>query len=331
MKQFTCACGSMFESREEIRKHGKVCSQAQKFISVCSGCLEPSQVLFSYEESELCPLCAIVYEEPTVVLGTLLVNHMGEDYKEIFLEKAGALLEYLDVNKLSDIGIVAVWITFTKEYTELTYHSTPKGELIFLFNKESISNEKIQKIHKETFKHVITHEIFHRYVSEMLELGISSNLKGSFSFLESFSGSLLGDAQLIKIAVSRNIKPLIIDEIKRVNAYYKDIPMVMTNSLWRVLPATAKFNCMMSLTYAYAEASWLSKILKDKDVARQAEENIRLIQPHYVRYGYIKLAKIIREILEEKIAETDQEKEILHRKILLCCDEWADSQNLNLY
>lgn len=323
---FTCTCGLAFKTRGEIRKHIKMCSQVQAAGLTCTRCLDSSYILLPYGESTVCPMCAIFYEKPTIVFDSPLINHMGKKYEEIFRRKAGNLLKHLNIGKLSDMGIVVTLITFSKGIRPFDHYHDPKGELIFIFSKIKQLEEKQKRI----FEHVITHETFHAYVSHKLQLGITDNLLKPLSFIESFAGSLAEDIQLDKIAVRRNVKPLIRDEIRRDNLYYKNLS-VLSAPQWNTLSDGVKFTSMTSVTYAYATELWFYKTLKVPHTRKQVRKNVRLIRSHYNKWGYPNLAKQIQEIYEEKIAVTKREKQTMYKKILMCCDKWIESQGLNLY
>ncbi len=242
---------------------------------ICSACAEPSDILLPYGENLVCPTCSTLYEEPTIVLGSPLINHMGRRYEETFRRKVGNLLDNLGVEKLQDIGIVVVLITFSQNSPQLNMYS-PKGELIFVFSE----NKQLREREEKVFEHVIIHETLHAYVSSKLKLGISQDLVGSFTFIEGSVGSLAEDIQLDKIAVNSNLKPYIRDEIRRNEILYKGLP-VLSSFQWNSLPGTMKFNSMASVIRSYAQLLWLKKIVQVSHTKKQVKKNLRLVQSHY--------------------------------------------------
>lgn len=324
MVEFTCTCGLSFKTRGEIRRHMKGCNQVKTAGFICSVCSNSSSIILPYGGSRVCPSCAILYEKPSIAFGSPLINHMPRKYERVFRRKVGALLKHLNMKKLSDMGVVVIVITFSSGFVPFAYMHGPKGELIFLFRDSKQVSEREEK----TFEYVINHEVFHAYVHHK-KLGIIETLMGPFSFLESFTARLAEDIQLAKIAVSSNVKPLIRDESRRTHVYYKNIP-VLTTSQWKTLSDGQKFNSVLSVTLTYSTELWFNQILKDSHARKQAKKNVRLVRPHYETWGYPKLAELIQELYEEKIAEKKHERQKMHKKILICCDEWVESQGLDL-
>jgi len=325
---FTCPCGLSFKTREEIRKHTKKCTHTEtSSFFTCSVCSDSTRILLPYGEVSVCPSCAVSFEKPTIAFGSLMINHMARKYDMIFRQKVGTLLKCINVKKLSDMGIVVILITFSQEgFVPFAYSHNPKGELIFIFSKK----EHIQEREEKSFEYVINHEVFHAYVYKKLKLGITDVLKKPLTFLEYFAGTLAEDVQLIKIAVSKNVKPLLLDETRRTNVYFKKLP-TMSTSQWNMLPDEMKFNSMASLTLTYTTELWFNEILRASHAKKRVRKNIRLVQPHYAKLGYPNLTKLIQELYTEKIAETKREKQTMCQKILMCCDKWVEDKGFDLY
>jgi len=186
---FACACGTEFRTRDEIRKHVKTCSNGSARTNhVCSFCTETSRVLLPYDTKMVCPLCAISFEKPTLVFGTPMINHMGKKYDYIFRKKVGLMLKHLKINKLSELGINVVLITFSQGFDFFNHSHSPRGELVFVFAKTEQLRDKEDKV----FQYVINHEVFHGYLWSM-KIGVTYLLEGPFTFIERFAGSFSED------------------------------------------------------------------------------------------------------------------------------------------
>ena len=321
---FACRCGKSFVTRDDIRRHIKKCDQIPTAGYTCSGCLERTEILLPYGEKMVCPSCAILYEKPKIIFGVPLVNHMGEEYESIFRNKAKTLLRSLNAEKLSDLGITLALITYTQSYALLTYRHSPKGELIYLFNRIP----QLAKREKETFTNAVTHEIFHGYVSKM-KLGVSDVLEGPFSFMEEMIASLAEDIQLTKLAVNLGVKLLIKDEIKRDHAYYTAMP-VPSSDKWEGVSDEMKFGSMTSLTFVYATELWFSEIM-DSHSRKKVRKTLRLVQRHFDQYGYLDLGELIGGLYRGEMSETESDKTAMYKKLLNCCDRWVNGRGLNLY
>jgi len=325
---FHCACGLSFDTREKVREHIKACKGIARNEPTCTGCQKSSRILLSYGQKRVCPCCSILYDDPVIVSGVPLINHMTPDHARIFSQKVAHLLGYLDVEKLSDLGIMVALITFTIGPVALPDMLTRDGELIFLFPK----NEKprVQELNKRAFEHVVNHEVLHAYVSNRLRWGIVDSMKGLSSSMEQSAVILCEDIQLDKVAISESIEPFIIDEIRRCRILYEELP-VLTTSKWDSYPEGMRFNLMMSLTRIYAQELWFNDALKSTNEVGEIRKNLSLIQPHFNKWGNPELARTIREIYFEKVAQTPSEKQTMSRKILACSDSWAERQRINLY
>lgn len=324
MQIFACVCGSEFKTREEIRKHVKTCSKSSA-ESICSVCTETSRVLLPYGTRMVCPLCAVSFEKPTFAFGTPMINHMGKKYDNIFRNKVGVLLKRLKINKLSELGIDVVLITFSQGFNFFDHSYSPRGELIFIFAKTDQLRDKEDKI----FQYVINHEVFHGYLWSM-KIGVTHLLKGPFTFIEQAAGSFAEDIQLMKIAVNKEVKPLIKDETRRDYVYYKNLP-APSNTQWKMLPEGLKFTSMISVTLAYATELWFKEVLKDSHSKKQVKKNIRLIRPHYSLHGNDNLKNVIEELYRGNIARTKKEKKTMFERVLACFDEWVNNKGFNLY
>jgi len=136
----------------------------------------------------VCPLCAISFEKPTLVFGTPMINHMGKKYDYIFRKKVGLMLKHLKINKLSELGINVVLITFSQGFDFFNHSHSPRGELVFVFAKTEQLRDKEDKV----FQYVINHEVFHGYLWSM-KIGVTYLLEGPFTFIERFAGSFSED------------------------------------------------------------------------------------------------------------------------------------------
>lgn len=325
MQIFACACGAEFRTREEIRKHVRTCGNCSTRTHVCSVCTETSRVLLPYDTKMVCPLCAISFEKPALVLGTPMINHMGKKYGDIFRKKVGVMLKHLKVNKLSELSIDVVLVTFSEGFDFFDHSYSPRGELVFVFAKTGQLRDKEDKV----FQHVINHEVFHGYLRSM-KIGVTHLLEGPFTFIEHFAGSFSEDIQLVKIAVDREVKPLIKDEIRRDYVYYRNLP-VPPETYWKTLPEGIRFTAEISTTLAYATELWFREVVKDSHSKKLAKKNIRLIHPHYSLHGNEKLKNLIEELYTGSPVRTMKEKQVMFERVLTCFDELADYCGFDLY
>jgi hypothetical protein len=255
-----------------------------------------------------------------------MINHMGREFEDIFSKKVGALLHHLGVEKLSELGIGVVLITFSRGMDAFAHHFSPRGELIFMFAKTDQIREKERKV----FESVINHEVFHAYVTHKLKLAISDRLKGPFSFLEGSAAMMAEDIQLDKIAVRDKVWPLVNDEIIRDAAYYEKTTPPTTDS-WNALPDGTQLLAMTSVTWAYAVNLWFAQVLSEPRARKQLDENLRLIHPHYAKYGYTYLKDLILRFFNEKVAETEKESEDMLKRLVSVFDKYSDAHGLTLY
>jgi DNA-binding Lrp family transcriptional regulator len=251
---------------------------------------------------------------------------MGIEYESIFRNKVESFLPRLKVEKLSELGIEVVLITFSQGFDAFTHSFSPKGELVFIFAK----TDQIREKEKKVFESVITHELFHGYVTHKLGLGISDKLRGPFSFLERCAATLAEDIQLDKIAVRNNVRILLDDEIIRETIYYEKTAPLTTDN-WNTLPEGAKIMAMTSVTWAYAVQSWFAQVLSATGARKQLEENLRLIHPHFVKYGYPYLKDLILRLFDEKTVETGKELEDMVKRLLGAYDKYSDAHGFMLY
>lgn len=322
---FACACGAEFKTREEIRKHVKACGHVSARTHICSVCTEQSRVLLPYDTEMICPLCAISFEKPTLVLGAPMINHMGKKYDNIFRRKVGVLLKHLKVNRLSELDIDVVLITFSEGFDFFDHSYSPRGELVFVFAK----TERIRDREDKVFQYVINHEVFHGYLRSK-KIGVTHILEGPFTFIEQFAGSFSEDIQLLKIAVDREVKPLIKDEIRRDYVYYRNSP-VPPETYWKTLPEEIRFTAEISTTLAYATELWFKEVVKSSHSKKLANKNIKLIHPHYSMHGNDKLKNLIEELYVERPARTIKEKQVMFERVLTHFDELADDNGFSVY
>jgi hypothetical protein len=251
---------------------------------------------------------------------------MGIEYEDVFRKKVEAFLPQLKVEKLSDLGIDVVLMTFSQGFDPFRHSISPRGELVFIFAK----TDQIREREKKVFESVINHEVFHAYVTHKLKLAISNRLKGPFSFLEGSAAMLAEDIQLDKIAVRDKVWPLVNDEIIRDFVYYEKTTPPTTDS-WNALPDSAKLLAMISVTWAYAVNLWFAQVLSEPGARKQLNENLRLIHPHYTKHGYAYLKDLILRLFNEKVAETEKESENMVQRLLSVFNKYSDAHGLMLY
>ena len=260
--RYVCGCGLRFETRQEAREHMKKCEQSALSIEgggqVCSVCSTSSRILLPYDNLMVCPTCAIGFFESTMVFGSPLINHMGIEYEDMLREKLEVLFPQLGVEKLSELGIDAILITFSQGFDAFSHSHSPKGALIFIFARTN----QIREMEKKIFENVINHEVFHAYIQHRLRLGITDKLKGPFTVMEGSAAQLAEDIQLDKVAVEDNVWPLIVDEINRTTIYFENMPPPISMNRWNALPGIKKFLSATSVTWTYAVESWFAKVLK---------------------------------------------------------------------
>ena len=327
-----CDCGLRFETRQEARKHMKKCDQIEGRGQVrerarCSVCSTSSQVLLPYDNLMVCPTCAIGFFESKMVFGSPLINQMGIEYEDIFRGKLEVLLPRLGAEKLSELGIDTIVITFSQGFDAFHHSHNPRGELIFIFARSS----QVREMEKKVFADVINHEVFHAYITHRLKLGVSDKLKGPFTFMERFAAQLAEDIQLEKIAVEDNVWPLIVDEINRTTTYFENAPPPISTNRWNALPDILKFQSTTSVTWTYAVESWFAKVLRQSEARRQLSRNLKLVYPHYSLHGYADLKDLILELFDERITKTEKESKTMFGRLLSVYDEYADAHNLILY
>jgi hypothetical protein len=250
---------------------------------------------------------------------------MGSEYENAFREKAESLLTYLHLETLKDLGITMVLIAFSADGST-TFCASPKGEIVFVFN----NNEARRKMNYETFETVITHELFHLYIDHNLNWGISPKLHHAFTFVSGEAVKIADDIELIKIAVEKRIEPLLLDEVNRTNAYYKNLPDPVPMKYWTGVADYMKFDSMMSVTWTYASTQWLSQKAEDPELIEGFAHDLTLVQPHYEANGLPKLKELIVESLDSKIVETEEEAEDAVKRILDVFDEFLTSNRMDL-
>jgi len=305
----------------------KKCDQIEGGGQICSVYPTSSRILLPYDNLLVCPTCAVEFFESTMVFGSPLINHMGIEYEDIFRRKLEALLPQLGAQKLSELGISTILITFSQGFDAFDHSYDPKGALIFIFAR----TRQIREMEKKIFENVINHEAFHAYITHRLKLGISDKLKGPFAFMEGSAARLAEDIQLEKIAVEDNVWSLIVDEINRTAMYFENAPPPVSMNRWNALPDIKKFLSATSVTWTYAVESWLAKVLKQSEARKQSSRNLKLVHPHYSMHGYAKLKDLILTLFDEKITKTEKESRSLFGRLLSVYDEYADAHNLSLY
>lgn len=204
VRTYPCGCGSEFENRNSLWNHVKTCRDIADSRQTCLICSEPEEVFLSTENIDrICPSCALDHFKSKIILGVPVINHMGLEYENAFREKAGSLLKYLSIGTLKELGITMVLITFSADGST-AYCISPKGEVVFVLN----NTEDLREMNYESFESVISHEIFHAYITNNLKLGIGSKLHHPFTFVGGHAAQVAEDIELIKIAIERNVEPL---------------------------------------------------------------------------------------------------------------------------
>ncbi len=324
---YPCGCGLEFGSRNELWNHIKTCKDIKDTRQTCLICSEPEDIFLSTENVErICPTCALGYFESKNIFGAPLINHMGVEYENAFRDKTGALLKFLGISTLAELGITMVLITFSADGST-TYCISPRGEVVFVLN----NIEKLREMNYESFESVVSHEIFHAYVTNSLKLGISSKLHHAFTGVGGSAAQLAEDIELIKIALEKNIEPLLLDEANRTRSYYKNLPKPVPMKLWGSVPDSQKFLSMTSVTWGYASTQWLMQNIKDPILKGQFTRNLEFVQPHYEANGFPKLKDLIIDQFNGKVVATEEEAESVFERILHLYGEYLKVNSLYLY
>jgi hypothetical protein len=324
---FPCNCGSKFKSRQELWTHLKTCRGITDSRQTCIICSQPEEIFMSSENVErICPTCALGFFDSKKILGIPVINHMGINYENAFRDKAGNLLEYLKMETLADLGITMALITFSADGST-SFCMSPKGELVFVVN----NMEQLRKMNYATFESVVSHEIFHAFIDNNLHLGIGTRLRHSFTAASSSAVQVADDIELIKIAFAKQVEPLILDEINRTEAYYRELPKPVPMKYWVSVADNFKFVSMVSVTWSYASTEWLFKRAVDSKLKEQFSKNLDIIRPHYLANGFPKLKDLIIKQLDDKIVETEKEAEIVFEQILCLYGEFLDTNGLDFY
>ncbi len=324
---YPCGCGSKFKSRQELWTHIKTCPEITDSRQTCMICSQPEEIFMSAENIErICPTCALGFFESKKILGIPVINHMGIEYEIAFREKAGALLEYLKIETLADLGITMSLITFSADGST-SFCMSPKGELVFVVN----NMERLRKMNYATFESVVSHEIFHAYIDNNLHLGIGTKLHHPFTAASSSAVQVADDIELIKIAYAKHVEPLLIDEVNRTNAYYKDLPKPVPMKYLVSVADNFKFVSMVSVTWSYASTEWLWNKTNDPKLKEQFSKNLDTIRPHYLANGFSKLKDLIIKQLDGKIVETEKEADTAFEQILCLYGEFFGANHLDFY
>ena len=250
---------------------------------------------------------------------------MGIEYEKAFEEHANSLLKYLNVQSLKELGINMAVITFSVDHST-TYCLTPKGELVFIVDDKASHKE----MNFESFRSVVTHEIFHAYITNILKLGIDK-LQHPLTAVGASAIQLAEDIELIKITFEKNVVPLLQDEANRTIAYYRNLSNPVPLKYLSTFPDRVKFGCTMSVTWAYASTEWLKENTKDEVLKQQFLKGLELIRPHYVANGFPKFKNLITELLSSNVVQTKEEAEIVFQRILGVYGEYLEDANLALY
>ena len=326
---FSCDCGMNFKSRDEWRSHINHFVHGDSGRQICSVCNEPAHVLLPFEDIVLCSFCATGFFESQDLFGARLINHMTEEYEQIIKSKIGVLLPKLGVEKLPDLNIQTVLITFTEDKHGFEHFHNPKGELVFLFSKI----QALEEVEKKVFSSVIDHETFHAFLTYKAKLGITDKLPKckALSIAQVMAAQLAEDIQLEKVAKSENVTPLLMDEVNRVSIYFSEVsPEPVSFEQWENLPDSFKLSSMLSVTWTYAEELWHEKVLEDLQLKRKAKDNLELVYPHYSKYGRPELKDLIITILNEQISKTPEEAKDMFTKLLEIFDKYCDENALKV-
>jgi hypothetical protein len=251
---------------------------------------------------------------------------MGVEYENVFRNRVGSLLNYLNIGSLAELGITMVLITFSADGST-AYCISPKGEVIFVLNNTS----QLGKMNYESFESAVSHEIFHAYISNNLKLGVSTKLHHAFTAMGRNAVQLAEDIELIKIGSERDVEPLLSDEISRTRAYYQNVGEPVPTKYWPSVPDHIKFRAIMSVTWSYASTQWLSQNVKDSRLKEESSQILELVRPHYETNGFPKLKDLITDLFSNKVVATDLEAEIVFERILRLFGEMLDAKNLDLY
>jgi hypothetical protein len=323
---YRCDCGLEFENRNDLWNHVKICKDITDARQTCSICSEPEEVFLSTEDIErICPTCALGYFESKKTLGVPLINHMGIEYEKAFRDKAGSLLKHLRIGALTELGITIVLITFSADGST-AYCISSRGEVVFVLN----DTKELRKMNYESFESVVSHEIFHAYITNKLKLGISSKLHHALTAVGRSAVQLAEDIELIKIASRKNIEPLLWDEVNRTRAYYKNLPKPVPMKYWASVPDHDKFLSMMSVTWSYASTQWLMQNTREPKLKEQFSQNLELVRPHYAANGFSKLKDLITDLLNTRVVATEKGAENVFERILHLYCEFLDDSNLDL-
>ena len=319
---YTCDCGSEFKSRGDLWNHLRTCKNIKDSRQTCSICSEPEEIFLSADGIDrLCPTCSLGYYDSKNMLGVPFINHMGNEYENAFRDKASSLLKCLGIETLAELGVTIVLITFSANGRG-AYCFSPRGEVVFVLN----DTDELKKRNFETFESVIRHELFHAYVANTLELGITKKIKHALTFVSGNAGQIAEDIELLKIAMEKSIEPIFRDEVNRTNAYFSNVPIKSLASA----TDSGKFLAIAGVTWNYAATEWLMQKTQDLNMKDQFSRNLTLIWPHYEANGFPKLKDLIINLLNDKIVQTAEEAEIVFQKILRVYDELLDSKNLDL-
>lgn len=325
---YICDCGNEYTERQEIRDHIRECNSISIFENFCDDCAISSMVLLPIKNKKVCPKCAINYHEKYTKLfyNALLLNHMGPKYENILVRKISTLFPLINVADFSELGIDVVLVTFTPQISPISHMVSKNGELILI-----LCNIKELKEREDTaFETVIIHEIMHTYVTNILKLGVTENFQMPRTFVENFVCSAIEDIQVTKISISNNIRPYLLDEIRRDYNYFKNLKAPST-STFAAMTEQQKFAGMLSLNYSYASELFFSELINTSHTKKHIKRNIRLIKPHIDVFQSHDVVDVILELYRENISISEQEKYNMYNELLIECDNWIDNNSLNLY